>query len=191
MQPVEVELHRAVGGHGGGSAEHDLTHVDGYLRAEVDHVCNGFCFGAEVAPAGTAVGVELNMGEVGGLPFFVQVRDKPHGSEGAGVVAGFAEVVAVQVNRVREAEHFVCFDDAFDELGGGEVEEGDGFSDTFDVFAPAPHFGSQGVGEFDAVSFDGVEPPGDEGCRTFDVAGCDRPHDTPVSVEEGQDKAVL
>ena len=97
----EEVAERAVAGHARGVAEHDLADVDGEVRVRVDVLGELRHFAVErvfVAFA-AAVAVELDVREVGAVAF-----EGLHGGERRVPVAGHAEVVAVDVDGVRQAE---------------------------------------------------------------------------------------
>ncbi len=191
METIQIELHRTVGRHGRGPPKHHLPHVDGDLGAQVHHVCDRFRLRAEIVPAGSAVCVELNVREIGGLPFCIQIGNKPHCSDRAGVVPRLSQIIAVKMHGMRKTKHLVRFDDSFDILGRAEVEVGNGLSDTFHILSPAPHLGAKWIGQFDPVAFHGIEPPGDKRGRPLYVSGGYGTHDSPVTVEEGENKTIL
>ena len=64
VEPGQVVLERTVGSHRGGLIEGDVTGIDGDVLVLVDVVRDLLGLGLKVAPVGSAIGVELRVGEV-------------------------------------------------------------------------------------------------------------------------------
>ena len=98
-KPGVAHLAHGVAGRGDGLAEHDLADVDRDVGAGVDQLGDGAGAAGEAGLALLAVAVELQVGEVDPAAFHAF-----DGGERRGVAAGDAQIAAVDVDRVRDAE---------------------------------------------------------------------------------------
>ena len=114
-----VELPQHVGGDRHRLPEHDLTDIDGDIRRGVDRRGEGGGGGRKAMPAFIAIGIELQMREMqrlaaGRLDRCDRGRD----------IAWNAEIVAVQMHRMRDFEIADRLLQGLDDLARGETVEG-------------------------------------------------------------------
>src|SRR5439155_19550043 len=118
--------------------------------------------GSLVVGAG-AVTVKLDVRQMGAAAF-----EGLHGAERGGPVPGQAEVVAVDVDRMRQAEVHDGLGEVPDDLPRRAVERGNGVVEAGDVAAAFfPHFDAAGVDQLYRVSLGGGEQPGRERLEFF------------------------
>ena len=189
IEAVEVVLERAVGRHRGGLVKGDVTGIDGEVLLLVDVVHDFLCTGLEVSPVRSLVGVELEVRGVQDL-FAAEVVLRLDAfcefkvSIVVCVVAGVAEVILVDVHRVREAEVFVCRHQAFDDLCRGDLEVRDRVMDGETVQSPCPGFRAAGIDAFDAISLGLAQDPCDIGSGVLDLLVLEVLEDKPVVAED-------
>ena len=120
-------LERTVRGHGRGLIEGYVARVNSDVLVTVDIVRNLFCLGLKVSPVGSAIGVELRMGEVHylftpELVFGLVAFGKFQGIERGLVTSRVPEIVGMNVQGVRKSEVFICLDQSGDNFSGSDIE---------------------------------------------------------------------
>ena len=128
---MQVVAERAVAGHGGRFAEHHLADVDREVRVPVDIVGQSGTrlVKRRLVVGAAAVAVKLNVRDVAAVPF-----QGLHRVERGRPVAGHAEVVAVDMHRVRQgAVRRRRGRSLADDLPRGDVEVLDGSVDRLRI----------------------------------------------------------
>ena len=180
---MQIVADLAVAGHAGGVAEQDLAHVDRKIAVLVDEVRELRNPGAKraliVGPA--AVTVKLDVREMGASAF-----KSLHGRQRRAPVAGKAQIVAMDVNRVRQTQIHDRLRQLTDDPSRRDVEAGKaavkGAGEPSPVRgrsvrtirpltglgSPAPLFprlDAAGIDELDSVGLRPVHDPADEGSQ--------------------------
>ena len=188
-------LERTVGRHGRGLVEGHTSEVEGDVLLAVDVVHHLAGLRLEVPPAVPAVGVELEVRRVEHLlaaeliPRVDPFR-QAEGVDRGPVVAGVAEVVLVDVDRVREPEVFVGLDQTADDLLGRDLEERHVVVEGQAVQPPPPRLSAAGVHDLNAEPLRYLQQPGRVGGRILDLASLEVLHHEPVVAEDGQGSLV-
>ena len=173
---VEQVLPGAVGGDRDGVAEQDGAGVAVRLGWALKYSAICDRLGAHRVPVVAAVGVELQVGHVGAVAF-----EHLHGFERGGDVARRAEVVAVQVQRVRQAQLIDDLGQAGDDLRRRDLAvAGDRLVQLLGVLAPLPGRDAAGVDRLDAVDLGRPDEPGDDVLGPLELAGFQQVEDDLV-----------
>ena len=152
---VQQVLPRPVGGDGDGVAEQHRAGVARQVRVGVEVLGDRHRRRLHGEPVVAAVGVVLEVRHVGAVAL-----QHLHRFEGGGVVARRAEVVAVQVNRVRQRELVRDVGERLDDLGGRDgLVAGHHIVQSLAVLPPLPPRDAAGVHRLDAVGFRGPHLP--------------------------------
>ena len=123
-----------IGGDRDRVAEQHCTGVAGEVGMGVEVVGDLPRLGAHRVPIVAAVGMELQVGHVGPVAF-----QHFHSFQGGGDVARGAQVVAVQVQRVRQAHLIDHPGQAGNDRGGGRLAVAvDGLMELLGILAPLP-----------------------------------------------------
>ena len=149
---------RRVGGHRGRLAEHHHADVGGDVGVRVDVVDDRLGGGAHALAELAAVAVELDVRHVHAVAL-----GRLHGVERGRVVAAVAEVVAVHVRRVRQAQLVDRLDEGAGHLQRRQREGLDALVDVGDVVValPLPLLVAAGIDQLHAHRPRRVHPPGD------------------------------
>ena len=149
---------RRVRGHDRRFAEHDLAYVTGDVGMVIDVLGNfpGCRFG--ILAEFPRVAVKLNMGQVR-----APVTGGFHGLQGGLEVAAMAQVVAMDMRRVWQAQFIDRFHKGIDHLPRRHLNEVAFLIDVLDVgiLLALPGFISARVDQLGRVSLGCIDPPGD------------------------------
>ncbi|GBD36199.1 hypothetical protein HRbin36_01320 [bacterium HR36] len=158
---VEVITQRPIACHGSGFAKQHLADINREIRMGIDVFGQSGCFGAKgTLVAGIApVTVKLNMSQMSTTPL-----QGLHGFQSGGPVTGQAEIVAVDVHAMRQAQIHRHLGEVLDNLARGDGESRDRIVQIGGVAAGLllPDFDAAGVHEFDGISFGSTEQPSGE-----------------------------
>ena len=152
---VQQVLHRPVGGEGRGRPEHHLADVAADLGMRVDVLDQRARAGAARAVGRRVVGVELQVSEMGATSVH-----RAHAGERGGDVSGHAEVVAVDVGRVRQRQAVGRLDQRFEDgarrhaIGSHRRIEPDAIART-----ALPQLDAAGIDHLDRIAAGGGEQP--------------------------------
>ena len=160
---VEQMLPGAIGGDCHGVSEEDRSGIGGNRRMRIE-VFGKFSSGrADGLPAIATVGMVLRVGDVGSTAL-----EMPERIEGSADVARCAQIVAVQVHRVRQSQFIADAGQLRDDRTGREFAVAlDGCVELPCIAAPLPGGHAAGIDRFDAVALGRPEIPGHDVLRPF------------------------
>ena len=186
LAAVQQVLDRRVGRDGHGGAEHDLPHVHAQLGVGVDvldHLARGRGPAFARLPA---VAMELQVGEV--RP---PAGQGLHARQRGGRVARHAEVIAVDMDRVREPERVGGVGERLQDRARGHCPAGDGIVETGDVSLPAlPRLDPTRIHDLHRIAAGGAEEPGGIVPHAVALAALDLAEQVLVVPHEHEDPAV-
>jgi hypothetical protein len=145
-------LHRPVGGDGRGRPEHHLAHIHAHLLVSVDILDDR---SGIRAPSGPAIAVELEMGEMS-----PPAPQRPHGRQSHRRVPWHPQIVAVNVDRMRQSQLVACIGDGLQDGSGRDSVAGQRVIQPVQVpLSRFPCFDPARVHDLDGIASGGADEP--------------------------------
>ena len=165
-QLVQQMLPRTIGGDRHRVAEQDGADVAGQVLVLEEFRGDGGRLGLHGAPVVPAVGMKLQVREVRAMAL-----QHPHRFDRRGDVARHAEVVLMQVHRMRQSELIDDLRELRDDLRRRDALVAfDRLVKLVRVFSPLPRRDAAGIDRLDAVGLGRPDHPSDERLRLLELA---------------------